>query len=651
MPEQDTVKKRRPKRPLESYHFDFEERVRENMEWTIDRYTNHIYVGHIDTLQNNFQRQYPFMRRGVGSAFLGNYGAPSRWLSYFDDDQFSSRPSFADAWGAYLRTVETMPFYNVKKPFSQLGYVWAGQRMRQEEDFTVIHAQNITPSTGFNVNYRSFGTRGIYRWQATRDKVFSAGVNHTGKRYTLHAGYIHNKVYNRENGGLVRDDDVLVDIGEFEQDEDLPMRMSDPKNWVKSNTYFVTQSYGLALRRVTEQDFTIADRPAVFLGHSLEYSRWARKYEDTFDGTIYSPPEPTEPDSPYYDNWHFNPEASRDSLFEGRLSNRIFVQIQPWNRSGAIGTIDAGVGMDVRRYYQFSPDQYLVGSRGRDVKETEYYLYAQVDGNLSRYFSWKAHGQVHPFGAAEGDMEVCAEAAMRLFVKQKPMTLSGRVSFSTLDPTFWEENFSTNHFIWNNSFGKEKETRINVGLEIPHIGLEARINQSVLTDKIYYGPDAVPLQNSGTVSVTGVYIREDVKIPIKLASVNFNHRVQLQWSGNQQVVPVPMAAIYLSYFWEFNVVRDVLRLQVGFDARYNTKYYAPGYNPAVGQFYNQREKELGNYPWVDLFVNAKWKRMRIIIKMEHLNDDMFGSRNYFGVLHYPTNRRVLKLGLSWNMYD
>ncbi|MDR1671405.1 MAG: putative porin [Alistipes sp.] len=30
---------------------------------------------------------------------------------------------------------------------------------------------------------------------------------------------------------------------------------------------------------------------------------------------------------------------------------------------------------------------------------------------------------------------------------------------------------------------------------------------------------------------------------------------------------------------------------------------------------------------------------------------MFGSRNFFSVLHYPMNRRMLKLGLSWNFYD
>ena len=99
------------------------------------------------------------------------------------------------------------------------------------------------------------------------------------------------------------------------------------------------------------------------------------------------------------------------------------------------------------------------------------------------------------------------------------------------------------------------------------------------------------------------------------------------------------------------ISKGVLRLQLGLDGRYNTKYYAFGYNPAVGQFYNQREKELGNYPFVDFFVAAKWKRMRIFAKLQHLNEGLFGGRDSFTVLHYPLNKRVLKVGFSWSFYD
>ncbi len=650
-PNADTVKKRRPRMPLESYHFSMEERARRNMRWTVDPYTNHLDIGHIDSIQNDFQNDYPFMKRGVGSAYLGNLGAPAQPLSWFDRDRGRNH-IFSEPWGAYLRTVETMPFYNTKRPFTQLGYEWAGQKIYQEEDLVVIHAQNITPQTGFNLDYRSLGTKGIYQWQATRDKRFSMGVSHTGKRWTVHAGYIHNQVKNQENGGVTADTLVTIRLNEYDRMRTLPMRMSSPVNSIRSNTFFLHQTYGIPLIRTSENDFTIGDRPAFFIGHSIEYDRWAKRYEDTYAGTKYDDPTQQTQTMYYYDKSWFNGAMSRDSLFESRLSNRVFVQLQPWDRAGAVGTIDVGVGVDLLRYFSFSAGNFLTGVENAAVKQTHTYVYGRADGHVNKFIDWRANLRLHPLGDRAGDTEAGGEVTARLFIKERPLSLSGRIRFSTQEPGYWDENYSSNHFIWSNSFDKETETLIEGSVAIPHVGLSATVSQSVLGSKVYYGEAFVPVQAPEPVSVTGVYLREDLPIRLGASSqVNLNHRVMLQWSSDQKVVPVPLASVYLSYSFEFNVVKDVLRLQVGVDGRYNTLYYAPGYNPGTGRFYNQREKELGDYVWLDAFVNAKWKRMRIFVKMQHLSDDMFGSRNFFSVLHYPMNRRILKLGISWNFYD
>ena len=98
-------------------------------------------------------------------------------------------------------------------------------------------------------------------------------------------------------------------------------------------------------------------------------------------------------------------------------------------------------------------------------------------------------------------------------------------------------------------------------------------------------------------------------------------------------------------------MRAVLRLKIGVDGRYNTKHYAFGYNPATGQFYNQRAQQIGGYPMLDVYIAAKWKRMRILLKVAHLSEDFFNTREYFQVLHYPLNKRVFKIGISWGFYD
>ena len=108
---------------------------------------------------------------------------------------------------------------------------------------------------------------------------------------------------------------------------------------------------------------------------------------------------------------------------------------------------------------------------------------------------------------------------------------------------------------------------------------------------------------------------------------------------------------YLSWGYEFNIVKNVLRAKVGLDGRFNTTYQVYGFNPAVGQFYNQRGTEYGEYPWVDVFAILKWKRMRIFLKLEHASENLFNRRDYFMVAHYPLNKRIFKFGLSWSWYD
>ncbi len=633
----DTTKnKRKIRKPLESYFFDDSVRMQPNFVWNISTFRNRIEMSRIDTLLNQLQFDFPFQRKGVGDAHQGPLGGASIPFSYFDRPQYQDF-SFASGYNAYYVHPETAPFYNVKSPFTQFQYFMAGQKIKAEENFEIRHAQNISPSTGFNVDYKSRGTKGQYNWQKMRDKNLSVAFSHTGKKYTVHAGYIYNAVLNQENGGIT--DDRLVTDTVIDLSQAIPTRLNDAQNTIKNNTYYVVQSYGIPLRRLTDDDFSIADRSSVFVGHAFEYHRWWRKYTDTRAES-----------EGFYDNWYISPGSTNDSIFESRLTNRVFVQLQPWDRNGVIGTLDAGVGMDMHLFYMYDPN-YLITGRKNEQKENSYYVYGAIDGSISRYFDWGGNIMFHPTGYKSGDLQFGANASMSAFIKGRPITLSGEFSIDRRLPDYWSQRFFSNHYAWSNSFDKENETRFEVKLDIPAIRLEAKVMHSVTGDKIYYNADAVPVQHDGNVNVTGVYASKGFRIPVGLSAFHFDHRVLLQWSTSQEVIPVPQVAAVASYYFEFNIVKNVLRCQFGVDGRYNTEYYAQGWNPATARFYNQREKEIGDYIKADLFLNAKWKRMRIFLKLEHANEDMFGSRNYFTVPHYPQNRRIFKYGFSWSFYD
>lgn len=648
----DTTKEKRIRKPLESYFFNDSIRALNNFQWSVSRDYNRVEIEPLDTTLTDWRIDYPFYRKGVGDIAIGALGQATLPTDYFERST-SPEVTFAQPYDAYTYQMENVPFYNVKKPYFQMTYLESGQKKYREEQFGLTVAQNISPSTGFNINYKARGTRGLYHWSRTKNHNLEVAFSHTGKRYSVHAAYINNHIERQENGGVVGEW-ALTDTT-FEMPSGVPMRLADAQaeNLYRNNAFFVVQSYGIPLLPVTESDFSIAHLPAVYIGHSFEYNSWSRVYTDRkspyFNERADRDPETgayISEEAYYYNDWYINPVESRDSTLERRISNRIFVQAQPWNRDGVVGTLNGGVALDLHTYSQFSPEAF-VHNGYKNTKKTSFYVYGSIDGKIRRYVDWGADFKLYPSGYRGGDLAIGARLSLMAKIKGHPLILDGKFRMERRSPSFWQENLYSNHYVWFTPLNKENDTRLEVAFRMPDFAFEVGAKLGVVSDKIYYGADSRITQMPEAVSLTSVYARKDFRI----GGFHLDHRVLLQWSTNQEVVPVPLVAAFASYYYEFWVVRNVLRMQVGADCRYHTEYYAPGYDPALSTFYNQREVQTGNYPYMDLFVMGKWKRMRIFLKYQHLNCDLFGGNRYFSAARYPLNPGMFKFGISWGFYD
>ena len=645
------TKKKREKRPLESYYFDYDVRAQSNWKWTLDEDRNRVHVMPLDTTLANWRLDYIFYHKGVGDMALGGLGQSTQAVNWFDRRQGDDF-TFARSYDAYTARPDNVPFYNSKKPLTNLTYLESGQKRYREEHFEIVHSQNIAPSTSANVSYKSRGTMGKYDWQRTKNHALSVAVAHTGKRYSVHAAYMHNNIETRENGGVVGKWAIADTI--FEMPSGVPMRLAsaEAENHYRNHGVLLRQAYAIPLQRVTEHDFSLADIPTVYVGHQIEYNSWSKVYTDkrstyTNDrGDITEDGKYVPTTHSYYDNWYISPENTRDSIAERLLSNKIFVQVQPWDRNGPVSTIDGGVGVDLHTYSYLNLDNYLTGRMTKD-KRTSWYVYGATGGKIKRYADWGVDVKYYPSGYRGGDLSLGADITLRAFILGHPLILSGRFRQELRSPGYWQENLFSNHYAWFNSFDKESETRFEVNFSVPDIALEIGAWQGVMGSMIYYDSKSIVAQHTGTVSLTSLYARKDFRV----AGLHLDHRALVQITSNESVLPVPIFSAFLSYYYEFWVKRDVLRVQIGVDGRYNTSYYAPSYNPALSAFYNQREVKVGNYPYLDLFISAKWKRMRILLKLQHLNQNLFGNGEYFQVAHYPLNPRMFKLGISWSFYD
>ena len=647
----DTGRKKRPRRALESYYFSDTVRALQNWKWHIDRDYNRVNIEPLDTTLQDWRIDYVFYRKGVGDMALGGLGQSSQPINWFDRRQDKDF-TFARSYDAYTARLENVPFYNAKQPLTNATYLESGQKRYREEHFELVHSQNINPSTSANVVYKSRGTMGQYEWQRTKNHALSLAVAHTGKRYSIHAAYMNNNISARENGGAVGKWAIADTV--FEMPSGVPMRLATSKaeNMYRNNSFFVKQAYAIPLQRVTEYDFSLADLSAVYIGHQFEYNRWSKVYSDiratykNLRGEHDGEGGYIATEHSYYDDWFINPTTTRDSISETIISNRVFVQVQPWDRNGVISTIDGGIGVDLHTYSYLKLSDYPRGSLTRD-KRTSWYVYGSTGGMIKRYADWGADVKFYPSGYRGGDLSAGANITLRAFINERPLILSGKFRQELRSPGYWQENLFSNHYVWFNSFDKESETRFEVNFSVPSIALEVGVWQGVMKNTIYYGADSRPVQHADNISLTSLYARKDFRI----SGFHLDHRALVQISSNESVLPVPTFSAFLSYYYEFWVKRDVLRVQIGLDGRYNTSYYAQGYNPALSVFYNQREVKVGNYPYLDAFVAAKWKRMRILLKYQHVNMNLFGNGEYFQTALYPLNPRMFKLGISWSWYD
>ncbi len=637
-------------KPLESYFFSDSTRAQNNFKWNVNPNYNRVSLQQIDTTLNNWRIDYPFYQEGVGDMALGGLGQASQAIDYSDRANYYDF-SFAQPFDAYIYTVDNAPFYNVKKPMIRMKYLESGQKNYRESNFSIMHAQNMSPSSGFAVEYQANSTKGLYQQQDTKNHNLAVTAYHTGRRYSVHGGYLNNTIKTEENGGVVglwtvRDSTFEMPIG-------IPTKLGEASasNHYRNNTLFVEQAFGVPMEEFGENDFSLADKTAFYVGHSMAYSTWSRVYRDTRatytddrawkeNGVFYS--ETGE----YYENWFFDADKTQDSIRERAFTNKLFIQAQPWGREAVVGTVDGGIGIDMNVYQQFGLSGYITGKYDRDIR-TSWYAYGSASGQYRRYFDWNGEFKIYPSGYRAGDMSLKGNIDLKAYIKNKPLTLSGSFLSEIRSPSYWEENLISNHFVFTTPLSKESETRLGAELKIPAINFELGVNTSIVSDMIYYDTDANVAQANDVVSLTSAYLRKKFVI----GGLNFDHRILGQWSTDQVVAPVPDLSAFLSYYYEFWVVKNVLRVQAGLDGRYTTSYYMPGYNPAISAFFNQRDESIGDYPYIDAFVAAKWKRMRILVKYQHVNNGWIGNGEYFQVANYPLNPGMFKFGISWGFYD
>ncbi|MDR1552169.1 MAG: putative porin [Prevotellaceae bacterium] len=583
-----------------------------------------------DTFPDAVRIEYPFLKTSTGASFLGAAGSAAVSHDFFqrkNNEYFK----FFEPYDVYAFNPDNTPFYNTKRPFTVLSYQTAGSKLTEESNIRVLHTQNIKPELNIGLLYQRYGTKGQYINEATDNKAFSLFADYTGKRYVAHAAYTFNNISNRENGGIINDSDITDTVI---SSENIDVNISNARNILRKQTLFLTHSLGVPLDffRKNKTETKIGEGTLIYLGNSLEYTTFKRIYADV-NGE----------NENYYQNWYYNISRSRDLSRTSFFDAKVFAKLQPWASDAIISTIAGGLGYRNQKYYVFNPGQYLTNVN--TSSENDLYFYANAAGKFSKYFEW--NGYTRYFITGKTNFTVDGNIRVSLYPVTNGIHFKGRFLFQYYEPNFFEKNYYSNHLIWNNDFETTTRTQIEGSVSIPDWDMELGIKQALIQNYIYNDTSALPQQHNGNLSVTSFFVRKN----FKLGLFRFDNEILMQISGNEKVLPLPRISVHAAWYLQAALVKSVLTAQIGLDVRYNTRYYAYAYNPALGDFHVQEEKKIGNFPYLEAFVNLKWKRTVIFVKMANVIKNSFGSE-YFSALHYPRNNTMLlRLGLTWHFFN
>ena len=364
----------------------------------------------------------------------------------------------------------------------------------------------------------------------------------------------------------------------------------------------------------------------------------------------------------YADNYVAGPYAG-DSIYDKtshlRLQNTFAISMLEGFNKWAKAGVKAFVTSDLRRFVLPSSD-----SNTATTSYNEHNL--SVGGQLSKTEGKTLHYNVTAetwlLGEDLGQLKIDGAVDLNFPLFGDTVTLAAKGFFHRNNPTFYYRHYHSRHFWWDNtSLSKELHSRVeglfsyrktNTTLRVAFDEIQnytyLAMGYNIADDHSRKGNTMEVRQKGGAITLLTLSLAQN----FKLGPLNWENVITYQKSTNNDVLPVPDLNIYTNLYLRFKIAQ-VLKCDFGADGRYFTKYYAPDYSPALGQYAVQtgdNRVQTGNYPLVNIYANFHLKHTRFFVMMSHVNAGS-GNRQYFLTPHYPLNQRVFRFGLSWNFFN
>lgn len=319
------------------------------------------------------------------------------------------------------------------------------------------------------------------------------------------------------------------------------------------------------------------------------------------------------------------------------------------------------VSYETRRYTMPALEQEATAYYLNKWNENAFNVGGRLSKTQGQTFHFNLEAELGVIGDDLGDLQVDFDTDLNFKLMGDTVRLAAKAFFSRKKASFLLDNFHSKHLWWEQSLSSMTHTHIegNFSYDKTNTRLRAAIDE--IQNYTYFGMQYGYNENGRTGLTGGVY-QESKNINVltlqvmqnfRLGPLNWENIVTYQNSSLPSVLPLPALNLFSNMYLHFKIAK-VLTVELGGCMTYFTKYEAPDFLPQINNFAiqqnNDSKVELGGYPFFDVYANMHLKRTRFFVSMSHVNAGS-GSKMYFLTPHYPTNTRVLRMGVSWNFYN
>lgn len=546
---------------------------------------------------------------------LGNIGSAEHLMLFGMDRSFGFH--FRSSRSTFWKSLNQRKLLLSERMFSNVQY----SNGQNRENYLIA---NFTRGFGelldLGFTFTSINSVGFYDRQTntiTDMSVFST-FHSVDNRYRAALIFDYSNLKVEENGGIANDsvfENNLTTGREFVS-VNLPL----------SSNHWKGFDVGLEQRFIfTKQDSTSnvkALRPAI--SHSFSAARHSMVYRNVPDTS-----------SSFYENIYSDTSATYDSTNLLGVTNALRFELVKSDSVGDRIINRLAVGAQ-HAYHRISYDSAYV-DHIHNVS-----VLANINGRLFDEIDWRANGNFMVFGYNIWDLKIDGQFDYEVGKSH----FSTFVDYNLFRPDYISDNFVSNHFVWDNDWAQTQHLKTGLVYEQKRLRFKGSFSYHILDNLVVYGTDRLPYQSTDVNQVMVLRLQEHFRM--KWFHLVLDGAVQWHVTGDDLRLPIALGRGM--FYYQNDLFKKKLRLQVGVETSYSMSYFANAYNPALSEFHLQNTKEIGNYPFIDVFLNIRVKKLRAFVQFTHINSGWLGYE-YYHVPHYPVNDFAWHFGINWAFLD